>query len=344
MRMAVAVGGVIVAAAVAAGVVRADGPDDVASPKSSKSILDINESDTLGLGGAARESPGYRVTWYPSRSISRPDAQGDLGLVRQNLSAAVPLWVGDEDVLALSTGVENTRFSTHAVLPDSHRAFPDELWDAQLGLNYFRRSDDGRLYGAHVAFGSPSDKPFHSFDELDLTFMGLMQTPAKNARDAWRFLLIYAPASDVAYPIPGLAYLWNPSNAFHLSIGLPPALLWHPTERWTLDLSYLPVATAHVRATYRLLDTLSVYGGFESLQEGYFLVDRDSRRDRFLGFEERLVTGVRWDLWPHITWETSGGYAFDRSYGVGKSWFESLDDEVKIDPALLVSASLSLRF
>jgi hypothetical protein len=319
-------------------------PAKVPAKDTTRKVIDINETDTFGLRGEGMESPGYKVTWYPSRSVSKPRSQGDFEMTRHEFSMPVPLWIGERDILALSTGMEYTRFSTGAILPDSHRPFPDDVWNVQLGLNYLRKGEDGRLYGVVASVGSPSDKPFRSFDEIDLGFVGLLQMPARKGRDAWRFMLIYAPSSEVIYPIPGIAYLWNPSDALHVSIGLPPALLWRPTDRWTVNLSYLPPAAANARATYRLLDTLFVYGGFETLEESYLLADRDKRRDRFMGFEERLVAGVRWDFWPYLSWETKGGYAFERSYGVGESWFEDLDDKVDIDPTPFLSTGLCLRF
>jgi hypothetical protein len=305
---------------------------------------DANQSPRPGMRGEAMDPAQYTVVWYPSRPVSRPESSEDFGLVRQNVSAPVPLWGTRNDGLMLKTGVTYSRFSTNVILPDSHRPFPDELWNVQLGLNYQHISDNGRVYGAALAFGSPSDKPFHSLDEVDLGFRGFMQVPDKNGHDAWRFMVIYSPRSEFPYPIPCLAYIWNPSDTFHASLGVPPEATWQPTDRWTVNLSYMPPVGGNARATYRVFDAFFIYGGFETVHESYFLAGRDDNDDRFMGFEERLIAGTKWDLSPHVTWETNGGYAFDRSYGTGERWLHDLDDRVRLEPGPFLSTGLRIRF
>jgi hypothetical protein len=336
--------GAVVMAVLAAGAIRSqERRPEVPLKETPQRTIDVNQTDILGLGQEGMDLPEYRVTWYPPRSVSGADSRGHFALVRQHASAIAPLWTGDGEVLAFSAGVDNSLASTNLTLPDSHRPFPDNLWYVRPGLNYLRKTDDRRLYGATILMGSPSDKPYHSVDELDPVVFGFIQTPATNGRDAWRFLFFYAPASDVSFPLPGFAYLWNPSDTFHASLGLFPAMLWQPVERLTINLSYLPLATGNARATYQLLDTLSIFGGFESLEEAYFLAGRHDTDDRFLGLEERWIGGLRWDAWPHIAVEASGGYAIRRAYGVGENWFSHLHDKVDIGPGPFLSASLRLR-
>jgi hypothetical protein len=293
----------------------------------------------LGVSGA-----GYGATWYPSRPVSGPGSQGDFGLFRQDFSTSVPVWRDGDDCLLLSGGVRNSQFSTDAVLPDSHQPFPHELWNVRMGPNYLHKSDNGWSYGVGLSFGSASDKPFHSIDEMNFGFLSFLQIPARNERDTWRFLLMYSPVGNLNFPVPGIAYLWNPSDTLHVSIGLPPALWWRPLEDLTIDLSYLPLATVNARATYRLVDKLFVFAGFESRQEAYLLADRENENDRFMGFEKRLVGGVRWDVWRHAALETSAGYAFDRYYGVGQNGIRDLHDQVDIAPGPFVSANVRIRF
>jgi hypothetical protein len=319
-------------------------PSVTPSSESAKDDLGASGLDWLGTGGRGMGGPGYAATWYPSRSISGSGSEGDFSLVRQDLSAAAPVWRKDGDSLSLSTGVRDSEFSTDVTLPDSHRSFPDELWNVRLGVNYLHKSDTDWSYGGGIYFGSASDKPFHSIDEMTFGFLSFLQVPTHSDRDAWRFMLMYSPVGNLNFPIPGVAYLWNPSDTFHASIGLPPALLWRPTERLTINLSYMPIATANARATYQLLEEFFVFGGFESLQESYFLADRDDKNDRFMGFEKRVIGGVRWDVWRHAALEAGGGYAFDRYYGTGQNRIDDLHDEVDIDPGPFLSASVRIRF
>jgi hypothetical protein len=241
-------------------------------------------------------------------------------------------------------GGRNSQFSTDAILPESHRPFPDELWNVHLGMNYLHKSSSGWAYGGGLFFGSASDKPFHSLDEMTLGFWSFVQMPAKHEGDFWRFSLMYSPVGTFNFPIPGVTYLWNPSDTLHVSIGVPPAVLWRPLEKLTITAFYMPLTLGSVRATYRLLSKVSVYAAFESLQEAYLLADREDRDDRFMGFEKRLVSGVRWDFWRHAALEASAGYAFDRYYGTGENWIRDLDDQIDIDPAPFVAACARIRF
>lgn len=298
-----------------------------------------------GMGGPGMDGPGYDAAWYPSSPVSHAAGHEDFGLIRQGISAAAPVWRNGEDILMLSAQVRHSLFFTDAVLPDSQRAFPEELWNVSLGANYMHKFANGWSGAVGINFGSASDKPFHSFDEMDLGFMSFLNVPAKNERDAWRFMLMYSPVGNLNFPIPGVSYQWNASERFQASLGLPFSVSWRPTEDLTIDVMYMPIVTVNARVTCKLAEKVFLYGGFESRQEAYLLADRESASDRFMGFEKRLLTGIRWDLWPSAALDISAGYAFDRYYGVGQNQIDgSLEDEVRIDPGAFISAALQIRF
>ena len=297
-----------------------------------------------GMGFGGMGGPGYGATWYPSRPVSPSASDADLGLVRQDLSVALPIWRDRGDFLALSAGVRNSMFFTDAVLPESHRPFPSDLWNVSFGTLYSHKFDNGWTGGLGINFGSASDQPFHSINEMNLGFMSFLQVPVRNDRDAWRFSLMYSPVGNLNFPIPGVAYLWNPSDAFHASIGLPFVVLWRPVEDLTISLSYMPLITVNARATYRLVGKIFIFGGFESMQEAYLLADRDNLSDRFMGFEKQLIGGVRWDAWQSAALELDAGYAFDRYYGMGQNQIGSLHDQLNVAPGVFVSTRFQLRF
>ncbi len=298
-----------------------------------------------GMGGPGMGGPGYSATWYPSSPVSDSNPSTHMGIVRQSLSGAFPLWTNGRDMCMFSVGVQNSLFSTDAVLPDSHQAFPEELWNISLGTNYMHKFDNGWMGMVGINFGSASDKPFHSIDEMNVGFMSFLQMPAKNERDKWNFMLMYSPIGSLNFPIPGVAYLWNPSDRFHASIGIPFSVSWRATDALTFDVSYMPLVTVNAMATYKFNDQLSLYGGFQSLQEGYLLADRENTNDRFMGFEKRLIAGVRWAFYRHATLDLSGGYSFDRYYGIGQNQIGgNLSDQVNIDPGPFASMSFQYRF
>ncbi len=297
-----------------------------------------------GMGGPGMGGPGYGATWYPSRPVSGSAPATDSGLVRQNLSAAVPVWREGGELVLLSAGIRNALFFTDAILPDSHRPFPSELWNVHLGMNYMHKFDNGWSGGLGISFGSASDRPFHSISEMNVGFNSFLQVPVWNERDAWRFSLMYSPVGSLSFPIPGVAYLWNPTEDLRVSVGLPLAVMWRPVEDLTINLSYVPLTIVNARATYGVAGKLFIFGGFEWLQEAYLLADRENTADRFMGYEKRLISGVRWDVSQHSSLEMDAGYAFDRKYGMGQNQVNNLHDQVDIAPGAFVSANFRIRF
>lgn len=294
------------------------------------------------MGGPGMGTPGYKATWYPSQAVS--NTTGDLGLVRQNLSGAYPIWREAGDTVLLMAGVRNTLFFTDVLLPDTQRPFPKELWNISLGAMYLHKFENGWSGGISTTFGSASDKPFHSIYEMNVGFFGFLQIPVRNERDAWIFSVMYSPVGNLTFPIPGIAYSWKPSEDLHVNIGIPLSAMWRPVEDLTLTFSYIPIVNVNAHATYQLTKGLKIYTGFEWLNEAYFLADRADRKDRFLAFEKRLISGVRWDFWTHATLELNAGYAFDRYYGEGQNQISNLQDRVNIAPGAFVGANLLVRW
>jgi hypothetical protein len=163
---------------------------------------------------------------------------------------------------------------------------------------------------------SASDQPFHSFREIDLTLGGFYQKPAANQRDSWTFGAIYSPLGWPGFPIPLLSYNWVPSTTFRMSIGLPFLVNWQPTEKLSLDASLNP-GGADALATYRWSDRLRAYGGYQQVQEQYFLMGRAKKDDAFFAIEQRFIFGVRRNVFKGAL-DLHAGYAFDRHFGEGE--------------------------
>jgi hypothetical protein len=229
-------------------------------------------------------------------------------------------------------------------LLDSHRVFPSELWNVTFGLNFLHKFDNGWTAAFGLNFGSASDKPFNGIKEMNVGFNAFLQVPVSNERDWWRFSLMYSAVGNVNFPIPGVAYVWNPREDLHVCIGLPLSVMWRPVEDLTINAMYVPFANVNARVTYRPADRLFIFGGFQWAQEAYLLADRAELNDRFLGYEKRLIGGIRWDIWQHAALEINSGYAFDRYYGIGQNQIGNLTDRVDIAPGVFVGANFRIRF
>lgn len=317
---------------------------DMAPPLGNVARPDGAMSGRGGMGGPGMGEPGYKAIWYPATSISNSQTPSDLGLVRQNISAAYPIWRKDGDTVLLTAGVRNTLFFTDAVLPDSQQPFPEQLWNINTGLMYTHKFDNGWSSGVKGTFGSASDKPFININVMNVTFFGFLQTPARNERDSWVFSLFYSPVGNVEFPIPGIAYLWKPSENLNASLGIPFSVKWKPVDDLTLSFSYIPVTNISARAAYILGNGWEAYAGFDWLNEAYFLADRVVLLDRFLGFEMQLNGGFRWELTKNALLDISAGYAFNRYYGTGQNQFSDLLDQVDVSPGAFIGAGLLLKF
>jgi hypothetical protein len=80
-----------------------------------------------------------------------------------------------------------------------------------------------------------------------------------------------------------------------------------------------------------------MYGGFEWLNESYFLADRPDVKDRFFGFEKRLIGGVQMTLWRNALIDLNSGYAFDRYFAEGTNQNSGLHDRVDIAPGVFLA-------
>lgn len=301
----------------------------------------------FGAGGIGAGGPGVGASYYPGVTVKgQPNDQ--FSLVREHIGGGIPIWQDGPDRLMLTAGVRNTLFNTDANLPQTNQPFPTALWAVNVGMSGIHKFDNGWTLGLTAGVGSASDKPFNGLDQMNVSLMSFLRIPVWNNRDAWMFSLMYAPVGaqtgNVPYPIPGVAYQWNPNDWFHMSIGLPFAIMWRPMEELIVNISYTPIVNANGRIIYRVTKQLNIYTGFDWVNEAYYLTDLPSK-DRFMGYEKRLISGVRWNFWSHGSVDINGGYAFDRYYGEGTgSASSNLTNRVDLPPGGFVGTNLMFRW
>jgi hypothetical protein len=308
-----------------------DQPPPPPSPTASNP-LSLGTGNFLGLQaltGFQEPRGSYRITWMPDEELTRQ--AGHLGVIQQNLSVGAPLWHDGVNFVSISASVRGESFFTNAVLPDTGRAFPDELWAVRFGTAYSHRFDNGWTAGAGISVGSASDQPFHSTREMEIGANAFLAIP-QGEHNAWLFTVMYSPTSELAFPIPGVAYLWQPSDRLRVNVGLPFQLMYRPIDEVTLDFSYMLLRTVHARATYHLTQQVGLFTGYDWSNESYFLVDRQDINERFFSYDQRVSAGVQAKITPHFLVEMSGGYAFDRFYFAGSSYRDRNTDRVDVSP------------
>lgn len=300
---------------------RSDEPGDPGGPEGAGGVG--------GFGGPGND-PDYGVVWYPSVSV-----------LQTRLGIEVPLWSRADDVVTANFGVDQTQFSGEAQLPDSLRAFPSDLWRIRAGLQRVHQFSSGSSSVLMFDIESASDRPLHSFREMDFTLGGFYLKPAANHRDSWTLGALYSPLGWPGFPMPLVAYNWVPSASFQMSLGLPSSVHWQPTERLSLDASLNP-GGGDALATYRWTDRFRAYGGYQQVQEQYFLAGRVKRDDTFFAIEQRFIVGVRRNVWNGAL-DLHAGYAFDRHFGEGED-AQDLRDRLNLDSSAFLGVGFTLGF
>jgi hypothetical protein len=281
--------------------------------------------------------------WAPAVNI---DGQDDtLSINAQYARVAAPLGIPEEGKpLWLAIGrFGRLELATDAILPDSGQPMPDQLWLIETGVTHIRPQDDGGTFGGTFLFGSASDQPYAAGRDLTLMAILFMNRPARRADDEWSFSLFYSPTSQLPYPLPGIAYIWRPSDAFEAKLGVPAGLEWRPTDDWTLSVSYFPLVNVNATARRRLTDALSFVAFYRTDTEIYFLADRVNDKERFYVFDQRAAVGLEQSLGRGFTLELMASYLFDREIFQGTNFTSGRTDVVTFEDGLGVGLQLLWR-
>jgi hypothetical protein len=289
-------------------------------------------------------SGGYQAVGFFDAAVRGQDTH--LGYLQQDLNVLTPIWqdVRNELYATARVGVES--FFTQAVLPNTGRPFPAELWNVSLGTGYRHLFDNGWIGGGSVSVGSASDKPFHSIDEMTVSASATLRVP-RGDRDAWVFGVNLSSNSQVLpfVPIPFVAYLYNPSDRFQALVGFPFAsVTYRPWDDLTLSASYALLTTFHARVSYRVAPPVSVFCALDFDNENYYLADRTDSNQRFFNYSDRLSGGVQVVLARQALLEVSGGYVFDRVFFEGTGGTDQSFNHVGVAPGAFLGAKLQIRY
>ncbi len=296
-----------------------------------------------------KQIPGanFGGVYYPAEKVV---GQGtDFQRTEQTFSLSLPVFQNPRDEWIATANVALQDYDTHAVLPDTRERFPDELWDVKIGTAYRHLFENGWIGGIGVSVGSPSDQPFASWDEMFLRAIAMLRMP-RGEHDAWLFSLIYGTDTELpgglpgGIPIPGIAYVYVPSERFKAVVGFPfTSVEFQPLEKLTLEAQYFPIRRIRARITYRPFLPLRLYLGFDWDNDHYFRADRADKDDQLFYYEKRLTAGVRFDL-RHVGFVLAGGYAFDRLFFEGQDYSDRHKNRLDIEAGPFVSGRISLRF
>jgi hypothetical protein len=299
-----------------------------------------------GLAGFAAgrfptDSVRYSAIWFPNVPVLGQATHSQT--IAQDLSFTHPLWTDPLNYLGLLGGVRNQLIETGAILPQTGQPIPSDLWNVHFGLQYVRQLGDGWLAGGGVSVESASDHPFANLQEMNAGLNAMLRIP-QGEHNAWMLGLMYSPTGELNFPIPMVAYSWNPSPEFHANIGLPLMVIWRPSEDWQFQASYMLIHTIHVKLRYRLADRWSVFAAYDWSSEAYTLLDRPEENDRFFLYDQRVSLGLQTSLLRPWTASLSAGYVFDRYMFEGTSFASTSSNRVDLGNGPFTSLSLGVRF
>lgn len=281
--------------------------------------------------------------WAPAASVSGQPAElamnaqfARVGVPLVRPAEGAPLWIGIGRFGRLE-------LATTALLPDTGAEIPDDLWVVETGLTHVRPLDGGTTVGGTVLVGTASDRPFAAFRDLTLMAILFATRPAANERDEWSASLFYSPTSQLPYPLPGLAYVWRPSEAFEAKLGLPAGFEWRPDDDWSLSVGFTPLVNGTAVLRRRLGGGFSAVALWRTDTETFLLADRVVDAERFYVFNQRVSVGVERLLARGFALEATADYLFDRTLFQGTGFFSGRTDVVAVAPGAGLTLQLLWR-
>lgn len=278
-----------------------------------------------------------QLFWMPQQALK--GQPGTLAMSGEEVSIGFPISIEPDGIWLALGGVQHLALSTSAVLPNSGLPVPNQLWDIEAGVMHIHQLGYDRQAGGMLRVGSPSDQPFGAWRDMTVTLLGFMTIPSGD-RDAWSFSLFYSPTGQIIFPIPGVAYVWNPSDKLQANLGIPFSLEFKPTETLSLTASYMPLNNIQVLLRQSLGDSWSIYGGYRTVNETFLLADRESSRERTYLFDQRLTAGIQRDLGSGWSLDVSGAHVFDRQFFQAEKFSGTRSEELLIDPGTALTLQL----
>lgn len=269
----------------------------------------------------------------------------DFSSHRHEFGGLLPIWFKDNDFWFINLELDYWGIDSGAVLPDSGRSLPDDIWDLRAGPGFYYGLENDWSFGGVFSIGSPSDDPFNSFDEVEIEGTGFLRIPHRD-RNAWMFFANFSNNREFLdyVPIPGFAYEYHRGEELDALIGIPFAVAYRPVERLSLEATYLPVRNVHAKIRYGLTENMGVFTGFDWTNEQYLLAGRADDDDKLYYYQKQASLGVDYNFTKNLRFEVKGGYEFDRFFFQGEDYDDRHIDRVSIEDGPFVATKVQFRF
>ena len=311
-------------------------PSARTGPQAEPGGLDLG--GRLNLLSQAERAPFRLFANYAPRQSVR-NSNESLSANSVGGQVAAPLRIYTDGIWLATASFKTTELSTNAVLPVSGTPIPERLWDIRTGMFFTRKLRNGWTVGGLFNFGSASDEPYNSVDELTFTSIGFVNVPARD-QDTWDFSFFFSPTSQFPVPIPGLAYHWRPNDQFQAQIGLPASVVYTPNESFVFRARYTPLTDVLVEMRQAIDRDWGFFARYQVTNENYFLAGRADRDLLFTQFEQQVAAGIYFNFENGFTLDLSAGYLFDRRFFLDTDFDLNSPDLVKVESGPIFTAQL----
>ena len=254
-------------------------------------------------------------------------------------------WLDQDHEFLVGSSLRILDVDTDAMFPDTAQSFPEYFANPELILAYKQRIAGAKIWGASLTLGSPSDRPFASIQEVAVDATAFLRLPVGQGGDAWLLFINYSNARPGLQhiPLPGIAYVYEPSEDFLALVGVPFTFInYKPSPRWTLRASYILPRDLQAKASYELSDSLTLYSGFDWGSDIFFRHDRHDDEDRLFFYKKTLSAGIRWELSEDLYLDFSAGYRFDRFFFEGEDYDDRSFNRIDVGDGAFLALRVAL--
>ena len=291
-----------------------------------------------GMTGMSAQVP---TVGYEGRVVTSRDQSRTPVLYENSLNVSAPLLKSGPSTLSSSLNVGSFHFSDSVVL-SSGREIPDDLYKAEVGINYSYKFGNKKSWGLRGTLGYTGDE--FKNDTKSYTINANYSFPGSE-RSQWVWFLMYSNNSPFGadFPLPGFFYIYR-TQKFTGLFGLPiVSLQWTPVNPWTFSFSaFGPQLKTEV--SYGAVDRTQIFSGTSWRQQRFILTDRKNDDERLTMEEMNAELGVRQPLWQGGLGELQVGYAFDRSLYAGDGLFNYEGGKALLQSNWYLKAALKAAF
>lgn len=313
-------------------------------PEKSKSDSTSKNSMNPNLARFFPSIPHLSARIYAKSDVE--DSDHDLGMGYFSIGMMFPVWRPNKDGmegLYIGGDASLLTLDSDVKLPETGVNLPDELYDLNLSIAYFHKLDNGWQVGGFIRGGSPSDKPFNSWEEVSARGAAFLRMP-RGPNTAWLAYVGFDTISDFPYPVPGFGYEFKTKKIRGL-VGLPfNSITAEPVENLKIDFSYIPLRTVNAKIAYGPKDLLQGYVSFDWVNKRYLTVDRHDEDDRLFVYEKSVRAGIEVLKWKLVSIDAYGGYAFDREIFEGDEYDDRDHHAIKVEDGAFGGLAVRVRF